>query len=74
MSVYRPELLDALLAHVGTSPDVKVVFDRRHGERRACPRLSPGKLVTDRRQSSIERELSEHGFAIVDLEDDGSDA
>ena len=69
VSVYRPELLDALLMHVGASPDVKVVVDRRQGERRACPRLTAGKLLSDRRQSSIDRELEEHGFAIVELED-----
>jgi hypothetical protein len=70
VSVYRPELLDGFLMHFGTSRDVKVVLDRRHGERRARPRRSTsGATQKDRRQASIERALREHGFAVVELED-----
>ena len=68
VSVYRPELLDGLLMHLGTSADAKVVLDRRHGERRRGPRAA-GTLQKDRRQRAIERALREHGFAVVELDE-----
>ena len=68
VSVYRPELLDELLLHVGTSSDAKVVLDRRHGERRSEPRIVGG-LRKDRRRKAIDRALREHGFAVVELEE-----
>jgi len=68
VSVYRPELLDGLLMHLGTSADAKVVPDRRHGERRSVPRTA-GALKKERRQRAIDRALRERGFAVVELED-----
>ena len=68
VSVYRPELLDGLLMHLGTSADAKVVLDRRHGERRSAPR-SAGTLRKERRQRAIDRALRKHGFAVVELND-----
>jgi hypothetical protein len=69
VSVYRPELLDGLLLHLGTSSDAKVVLDRRHGERRAFPRRPTGTLRKDRRRSKIDRALRDNGFAVVELKD-----
>ena len=69
VSVYRPELLDGLLLHLGMSADADVVLDRRHGERRARPRITAEALQSDRRRESIERALREHGFAVIELED-----
>ena len=69
VSVYRPELLDALLLHVGVSAEGKVVLDRRHGERRALPRRTAKALRSERRRACIDRALSEHGFAVVELDD-----
>ena len=66
VSVYRPELLDGLLLHLGVSADAQVVLDRRHGDRRAAKRLSAG---AERRRASIDRTLREHGFAVVELDD-----
>jgi hypothetical protein len=74
VSVYRPELLDALLLHVGTSADAKVILDRRHGERRTAPRRTAGAAQSERRRTSINRALREQGFAIVELDDQTPDA
>ena len=67
VSVYRPELLDGLLLHLGMSADADVVLDRRHGERRARPRITAETLGNERRRESIERALREHGFAVIEL-------
>ena len=69
VSVYRPELLDELLLHVGTSSDAKVVLDRRHGERRSEPHRTVGGLQKDRRRKAIDRALREHGFAVVEMDE-----
>ena len=69
VSVYRPELLDGLLLHLGMSADADVVLDRRHGDRRARPRNTVEALRSERRRESIDRALREHGFAIIELED-----
>ena len=69
VSVYRPELLDGLLLHLGMSADADVVLDRRHGDRRARPRNTVEALGSERRRESIDRALHEHGFAIIELED-----
>ena len=69
VSVYRPELLDGLLLHLGMSADADVVLDRRHADRRARPRTAAEALGSERRRESIDRALREHGFAIIELED-----
>ena len=69
VSVYRPELLDDLLLHIGVSADATVILDRRRGDRRALPRRTGEGLGNDRRRSSVDRALREHGFAIVELDD-----
>ena len=69
VSVYRPELLDGLLLHLGMSADAKVILDRRRGDRRALPRRTGEARQNDRRRSSIDRALREHGFAVVELDD-----
>ncbi len=71
VSVYRPELLDGLLLHLGMSTDASVVLDRRHGDRRALPRTTP---LSERRRADIDRELREHGFAVIELDDPEPDA
>lgn len=73
VSVYRPELLDGLLLHLGASPDAQVVLDRRHGERRKRPRVGtpPG---AERRGASVDRALREHGFAVIELDEPKPDA
>ena len=69
VSVYRPELLDGLLLHLGMSTDASVVLDRRHGDRRALPRTTPDALGRERRRADIDRALREHGFAVIELDD-----
>jgi len=69
VSVYRPELLDGLLLHLGMSADADVVLDRRHGDRRARPRTTAEALASERRRESVDRALREHGFAVIELED-----
>jgi len=68
VSVYRPELLDGLLLHLGASPDAQVVLDRRHGERRRRSPVGKSRRA-ERRRASVDRALREQGFAIVELED-----
>ncbi|HTO13129.1 MAG TPA: hypothetical protein VMQ51_16250 [Candidatus Binatia bacterium] len=74
VSVYRPELLDGLLLHLGASSDEKVVLDRRHGDRRTAPRRIAEALGKERRRSSVDRALREHGFAVIELDDPELDA
>ena len=70
VSVYRPDVLDELVAHLGVTKDARVLFDRRSGERRASPRPAPADVrPNERRRASIERALREEGFAIVELTD-----
>jgi len=75
VSVYRPDLMDELVINLGLSEDTQVFIDRRHGERRVTPRpTSSDAPRNDRRQSSIEEALREHGFAIITLPDVPGDA
>ena len=52
-----------MVLNLGLSVDTHVFVDRRHGERRSERRLES----SDRRQSSIDAALHEHGFAVVEL-------
>jgi hypothetical protein len=71
VSAYRPDLMDELVLNLGLSEDTQVFVDRRHGERRASPRpTSPEALANERRQSSIDAALREHGVAVVNLPDE----
>jgi hypothetical protein len=68
VSAYRPDLMDDLVINLGLSEDTQIFIDRRLGERRAAPRpvaaTGPG---SERRQSSIDIALAEHGLAVVEL-------
>ena len=68
VSAYRPELMDELVINLGLSEDTQVFVDRRQGERRADLRDStPERRHTERRQSSVDAALREHGVAVVEL-------
>ena len=68
VSPYRPHLMDELVLNLGLSEDTQVFVDRRHGERRAAHRpTSPEARMYERRQSSIDASLRQHGFAVVEF-------
>jgi hypothetical protein len=64
ISVYRPHLLEP--ATRGASGGVRVVMDRRVGERRRPERAeSDASRLRERRGSRIDEQLRTQGFAIV---------
>jgi hypothetical protein len=68
VSAYRPDLMGEMVINLGLSEDTKVFVDRRQGERRASPRpASPEAPRNERRHTSIDAFLQEHGFAVVEL-------
>ena len=74
VSAYRPELMGELVLNVGLSEDTKVFVDRRQGERRVeplgtAPDANDRRHADDRRRSSIDAALREHGVAVVELRD-----
>jgi len=68
VSAYRPDLMGEMVINLGLSANTSVFVDRRHGERRSTPRpSSPEALRHERRRSSIDAALREHGFAVVEV-------
>ena len=66
VSVYRPDLYNAALKAVGLADDVKVVLDRRVGERRGPGRPSGNDTdLNERRRLRIEEQLRADGWALV---------
>ena len=74
VSAYQPELMDELVLNVGLSEDTQVFVDRRQGERRleplgSAPEPNDRRHANDRRRSSVDAALREHGVAVVELSD-----
>ena len=68
VSAYRPDLMGEMVINLGLSVNTSVFVDRRQGERRSAPRpSSPEALGHERRRSSIDAALREHGFAVVEV-------
>lgn len=66
ISVYRPHLLDPATRCVAKDSAVRVVMDRRIGERRRPERAgSEQSRLRERRGYRIDEQLRTHGFAIV---------
>jgi hypothetical protein len=66
ISVYRPHLLEPATRGVGQDTGVRVVMDRRVGERRRPERAeSDESRLRERRGYRIDDRLRTHGFAIV---------
>jgi ribosomal protein S18 acetylase RimI-like enzyme len=60
-------LFTQLQRELARTPDVEVVQDRRHGERRRRPTRAPlERRVADRRLLSVEDELLRYGRAVVE--------
>jgi hypothetical protein len=68
VSAYRPDLMGEMVINLGLSEDTKVFVDRRQGDRRASARpASPDGLRNERRHTSVDASLQQHGFAVVEL-------
>jgi hypothetical protein len=66
VSVYRPHLLAPAMRGAGERTGVRVVMDRRVGERRRPERAeSDASRVRERRGYRIDEQLRTQGFAIV---------
>jgi hypothetical protein len=66
ISVYRPHLLAPAMRSVGEAAGVRVVMDRRVGERRRPERAeSDASRLRERRGYRIDEQLRTQGFAIV---------
>jgi hypothetical protein len=66
ISVYRPDLLDEAVQHVGVSQDTAVFVDRRVGERRRPERVkAEAYRGKDRRRRNIDETLRADGIAVV---------
>jgi len=66
VSVYRPDLMTQAVERLSAAGNVKVIMDRRVGERRQPERAqSEESRRTDRRRRNIEERLRTQGFAIV---------
>jgi len=66
ISAYRPDLMDHAVRAFGAVGNVKVVMDRRLGERRRSEVPSSAESRSrDRRHRDIEERLRIQGFAIV---------
>jgi ribosomal protein S18 acetylase RimI-like enzyme len=60
-------LFAQLRRDLARTPDVEVVQDRRHGERRGRPAPTvPDRRVGDRRMLSVDEELARYGRAVVE--------
>jgi hypothetical protein len=69
VSVYRPHLMVGAPESLGVTGDVKVIMDRRVGERRLPERAqSEESRRNDRRRRNIEEQLRTQGFAIVPVD------
>jgi hypothetical protein len=66
ISVYQPQLLVPAMRGVGEGAGVRVVIDRRVGERRRPERAeSDESRLRERRGYRIDEQLRTQGFAIV---------
>ena len=69
ISVYRPDLLDEAIQHVGVSQDTEVFLDRRVGERRRPERVQAEAYKgKDRRRRNVDEALRADGIAVVDTD------
>ena len=62
----EPKLYEYLKNHFAGRPDVDVVFDRRHRQRRQRTASAPlERRQADRRQRSVDEDLAALGVAIA---------
>ncbi|MBI3826371.1 MAG: hypothetical protein HY294_10275 [Candidatus Rokubacteria bacterium] len=70
----RPDLLAEIQRQHARRTDVRVVVDRRHGERRTAERRQglesdPGRRRAERRRQEIDWMIASQGYAVVRLDE-----